>query len=222
MENAALTLILVLAPCLTHACTLLSVTQKPLVPALTENQVKIECAIRLQSDAPIWVTSTLHRAGAPETLDLLSHPAENTTLTHEITVTRGTGVYICRARCGAHQKEGDGTYIYVRDSLYVAPSSSSYKLCCALIILFILLLLLAGSGTYLVLTFFWKRESSEVVESARSGAAVEDAGSSLYTSLEPRTEDVYNILGDKSRGKERPKTEKTKVTDNDVYENVQP
>lgn len=227
MEDAALTLILILGPFLTHACELVSVTQKPqFLPSLIGGDVTMTCDVQLRTGDDAKISSFLYRAGNPTVQhNRISRPAENSTLTHILTVTEGSGVYYCRVTCGATFKDGQGTYIHVRGSGFEAPSSASSKLFSVLIALFILLLLLAGSGTYLVLPPFWKRELQEqsppqtrpkhavVMESARSGAVVEDAGSSLYTSLEPRSEEVYDILEDQTKEQGTPKKHRAEVHD---------
>ncbi|XP_066446207.1 NFAT activation molecule 1 [Eleutherodactylus coqui] len=216
MEDAALTLILLLGPCLTHACTVQSITQvPPVLVTLTENEVIITCYVRFTGEIPIN-SSFLYRAGnIVRTRKTVKPSSTNVTVTHQLRVTGPPEVYYCHVTCAESNIRGHGTYIYVRDSGYVAPSSASYKLCCGLITLCILLLLLAASGTYLVLPFFWKREvkpedsppqtreqSSAVNELSRSRPVVEDAGSSLYTSLEPRSEEIYDVMEDETKTKE--------------------
>ncbi|XP_040271797.1 NFAT activation molecule 1 [Bufo bufo] len=227
MADAALTLILILGPCLTHACILLSVTQNPpIIATLNGKEVEIRCEVKLKGNAPAVITSVLYRDGRTGAWRPGErYPAENMTISYSLTATE-PGVYYCGVTCGVSSMTGHGTYVYVRDSGYVAPSSSSYKLCCALIALSILLLILAASWTYLVLPFIWKREvtsasqtkaqSSGVTESSTSRPAVEDAGGSLYTSLEPRREEVYDILEDETRTKEPRGTKKHQVEVHDV------
>ncbi|KAM3926501.1 NFAT activation molecule 1 isoform 2-T2 [Leptodactylus fuscus] len=221
MANTALTLILILGPWLTHACTILSVTQKPLVLAtLTGSDVKIVCDIMLTGGTKYKITSVLVSATNEQGRQVTT--AKNTTVTHNLRAPKKASIYYCNVTCNTSNMRGSGTYIYVRDSLYVAPSSAFSKLCSGLIALFILLLLLAGSGTYLVWPFFWKKEmtttqaqssqqSPVVMESSRSRPVVEDAGGSLYTSLEPRTEEVYDVLEDKTKKLGSPKKHQVEV-----------
>ncbi|XP_073507161.1 uncharacterized protein [Phyllobates terribilis] len=227
METAVITLLLILGPCLTHACTLLSVTQNPpYLAAMAGDRVFITCDIMLMAgDTSQKLRSFLYQAEhpkEPQNTSLLE--PENRTVTHNHSVTGSPGVYYCRARCGGSSKDGHGTYVYARDYFYAAPSSGSDKLCSALIALFILLLLLAGSGTYLILPMFRKREDmspaqtrgqiSVVAESLRP--VVEDAGSSLYTSLEPRSEEVYDVLEDETKTKDSGGPQKHQVEIHEV------
>ncbi|XP_077117687.1 NFAT activation molecule 1 isoform X1 [Ranitomeya variabilis] len=214
METAVITLFLILGPSLTQACTLLSVTQKPpYLASMAGDLVIIKCDITIMAGTSQKLTSFLYRAEHPkEPQNTLSLEPENRTVTHNHSVTGSPGVYYCRVSCGDCSINGEGTYVYARDYFYVAPSSAADKLCSALIVLFILLLLLAGSGSYLILPVFWKREDrspaqtrgqiSVVSEPPSSRPVVEDAGSSLYTSLEPRSEEVYDVLEDDTKTKE--------------------
>ncbi|CAN2390704.1 hypothetical protein PRIEUP_LOCUS741, partial [Pristimantis euphronides] len=209
MEDATITLILVLGPCLTHACKIMSVTQNPpVLAAVTGKEVDITCNFHMMGDAP-QMSSSLYHATNVSVSHMTVEPG-NLSKTHRLKVAEPPDVYYCRVTCGGTFIDGNGTYVYVQGSEYTAPSSASYKLYCGLIALLFFLLLLAGSGTYLLLLlFFWKREedsppqtkgpSSAVKELSTSNPVVENAGGSLYMSLEPRSEEVYDVLEDKNK-----------------------
>ncbi|KAM4037178.1 NFAT activation molecule 1 isoform 2-T2 [Anomaloglossus baeobatrachus] len=230
METTAITLSLIWGPTLIHACTLLSVTQSPLyLASMVGHHINITCEIRVVGNTSQKVTSMLYLDGHDtEPHNQMKVGAENRTVTHHHQITQGPGVYYCRASCGGSSKDGEGSYIYVRDYFYVAPSSASDKLCSAMIALLILLLLLAASGTYLIVPYIRKRELQDVSpaqtraqvslgsEAPRSRPVVEDAGGSLYTSLEPRTEEVYDVLEDENKSKETGGPEKHQVEIHEV------
>ncbi|XP_073403272.1 uncharacterized protein [Dendrobates tinctorius] len=196
------------------SCRLLSVTQNPpYLASKPDDRVIITCHITIMADTTQKLSSFLYQAEHhKEPQNPVSLEPENGTVTHNHSVTGSPGIYYCRVSCGDCSKDGEGTYVYTRDYFYVAPSSAADKLCSALIVLFILLLLLAASGSYLILQHFWKRKDmspaqmrgqiSVVSECLSSRPVVEDAGSSLYTSLEPRSEDVYDVLEDDTKTKD--------------------
>ncbi|XP_056408482.1 NFAT activation molecule 1 isoform X2 [Hyla sarda] len=200
-------------------CTLLPVSQTPpVLVTFSGTVVTLSCEVRIKEGDREDLSSTLHRAGRPNvTISSRTDPARNTTLNFNVTVTE-RDTYYCRVTCGASRMNGTGTYIHVRDSGYVAPSGSSYRLCSGLIALCVLLLIPAASGTYLVRPF-WKTEVQPPAETPAvmesSPQAVEDAGGSLYASLEPRSEEVYNILEDerKTKGPGGPKNHQVEIHD---------
>ncbi|KAM4675087.1 NFAT activation molecule 1 isoform 1-T1 [Discoglossus pictus] len=106
-------------------------------------------------------------------------------------------------------KNGNGTYVHVRDSGYKEPLGESQYLRAWMISLCILLLLASIAGTLLLfLPFYWNKQkeslqpatrhningdSSKSEEPKQPGKRAERAAS-LYMSLQPHSDDVYDVL----------------------------
>ncbi|XP_075062395.1 NFAT activation molecule 1 isoform X2 [Mixophyes fleayi] len=210
MAHLLHSLIIMVWPWLSQACMSLSVDQKPrLLVTLSGRTSSVNCDITMSITSPqVEVISSVFHQDAPGTLldtrsVILSNSSTSWSVQHNITGSGPSAVYYCRVTCGKRSANGSGTYVHVRDSGYVEPTSTSQKLCCGLIALCVLLFLLSGAGTFLVVPFFWKRQqkpSTRAREFATAGqtanaqASDGDTAGSLYTSLEPRSDDVYDVL----------------------------
>lgn len=186
-----------------HLCRACEISQAPsLLVALSGDWSAILCTARILPPTAHQeiITSVFFRG---EELDRRKDVLTNITMEKTMkfkVLTRESGNYTCRLTCGTQIINSKGTYIHVRDSGYRESGGPADRLQSGLIAFFVLLLLLSISGTYLVLPFHRKKQLSSVPAAPQATPTPttqqpeEETPGSLYTSLQPRSDDVYDVL----------------------------
>ncbi|XP_075439930.1 NFAT activation molecule 1 [Ascaphus truei] len=208
---------LILGAHLHQAGASVSVTQKPAILAtIAGERITVTCTVSISATAPDTerhVTSSLCPEGergpslcSTMTYTLQGNMSHEKPVSHHVTAKGPSAVYYCKVTSETVTATGTGTYIHVRDSGYVEPEGLRY----GLIFSCLVLLLLSLTGTVLlVLSLFRKRQGGAVQPaggpdtaggSAERKAPAGGAGS-LYMSLLPQADDVYNVME-----RETPKT----------------
>ncbi|XP_077326964.1 NFAT activation molecule 1 [Lithobates pipiens] len=187
-----------------HLCRACEVSQSPsLLVALSRHWSTIHCTAQISpptTDQRIMTSIFRDEELVDWRENVLTNITWKRTTSFRV-LANVSGAYRCRLKCGATTTYSqEWTYIHVRDSGYQEPAGTADRLQSGLIAFFILLLLLSISGTYLVLPFHRIKQLSSVPAAPQATPTPttqqpeEETSGSLYTSLQPRSDDVYDVL----------------------------
>ncbi|XP_040202904.1 NFAT activation molecule 1 isoform X2 [Rana temporaria] len=188
-----------------HLCRACIIDQTPsLLVALSGDWSAIRCTARIVPPAAHQVIITSIFLSWEDQMDrredVLTNITDMKTIEHRVQA-RVSGTYKCRLTCGIEIIDAKGTYIHVRESGYQEPAAPVDSLQSGLIALFVLLFLISISGTYLVLPFHRMKQLSSVPAAPQATPTPtapqqpeEATSGSLYTSLQPHSDDVYYVL----------------------------